>query len=482
MKKLFSLIKARLNSFLIPLAIALCVILAVSLILAADHLERKHALRLDLSYNRITTQSEITNQVLSGLAHPVHAYALFTPGSEDEALIGILTRMASKSPLFTYSVDSLVRNPLLAHRISSELKDQAVSADSLLIVCDETKRSRVLDITDYVRQSFDSASQSYYISGFQYEKKIAEALVYVTTGHVPQVQILEGHGELAGEQTAALESLLKENNYQAVRLNLMRGEKLDPAHPLLILSPQKDLMASELSAVEAFSRQGGSFIITSDYGDPDVLPNFDALFRSFGFEKIPGMVVADEEDTASYMNSPIYLIPYMAQTDITMDLVASGSTTLLLPGARAFETPEAETLNPLVTPVLTSGLAYIKDVKKPGATLLPESGDRQGSFSLALHSSLAHPDGTRSQALILGNSGMLTDSWLYENTYCREFLLEALSSLSPGKAIDLDIAPKDAAHPQMQIPSMALPLLAIIAAPVLVLIAGGIVLLRRRRR
>ncbi len=484
MKKLSAILRPRSRSAAMIALTAVCFVLAATAAFIADSLERRYALRLDLSFNGITTQSDATDQVLAGLPHPVHAYALFTPGSEDQALIGLLGRMAAKTPRFTYSVDSLVKNPLLAGKISSDLQDQAVSADSLLIECEETGRTRVLDITDYVRQSFDSAAQAYYVSGFQYERKIAEALVYVTTSQLPRVQILEGHGELSANQTASMEALLTNNNYQVSRVNLMRDGRLDPAHPLLVLSPQKDLLPSELSAIEAFSQKGGALIITSDYGDPDLLPHFDALYRSYGFEKIKGMAVADEEDTASYINSPIYLAPYMAQTDVTLDLVASGHTMLLLPGARAFESPEdvSRVTNPLVTPVLTSGLAYIKDVKKPGASLLPEEGDRQGTFSLALLSSLAHPDGTRSQALILGNSAMLTDSWLYENTYSREFLLHALAYLSPAKPITLDIPPKDAARPQMVIPSMALPLALIILLPLLVLAAGFVVLLRRRRR
>ena len=482
MKKLMRQIKNLSRSGGIILKLGLFILLALGLSLAADYVENRYALRADLSFNRLTTQSEATDEVLAALPHDVHAYALFSAGSEDQALIGLLSRMAAKSPRFTYSVDSLVKNPLLASQISSDLRDQAVSADSLLIVCEETGRNRVLDITDYVSQSFDSESQAYYISGFQYEKKITEALVYVTTGQVPQVQLLDGHGELGLEQTAALEELLGSYNYQVSRVSLMRAEELNPEHPLLILSPQKDLLASELTMIQQFTAKGGSLLITCDYGDPDDLPNFDALYRSYGFEKINGIVVADEEDTAAYINSPIYLVPYMGLSEITMELIASSHTMLLLPGSRAFEAPDAQRSNPLVTPVLTSGFAYIKDVKKPGATLLPEEGDRQGTFELALLSSLAHQDGSRSQALILGNSGMLTDSWLYENTYSREFLLHALSYLSPHKPIELDIDPKDAARPQMVIPNPGLPLFVIILVPALVLGLGVAVLIKRRRR
>ena len=460
----------------------LSVVVVILLSLMADSLEKRHALRLDFSFNRITTQSDASEKVLSTLPHPVHAYALFTPGREDQALLGLLNRMAAKSSQFSYSVDSLVKNPLLAKQIKANLDDTAIGTDSLLIVCEATGRSKALDITDYIHQGFDTASQAYRVEGFQYEKKIAEALVYVTTGKVPKVQLLTGHGELGTSDIAAMEALLKTHNYQLEWVNLMRDQVLDPASPLLILSPQKDLLASELTAIETFTAQGGSMLITSDYGDPDELPLFDALYRKYGIERIIGIVIADEEDKASYLNSPIYLVPYMGNTDLTTDLISAGQTMLLLTGSRAFSMVDTASNNPLVSPILTSGLAYIKDVKKPGATLLPEPGDKAGNFSLALHANLALPDGTRSQALMLGNSSMLTDSWLYENTYSREFLLSALKALSREEAISLDIQPKTAVRPQMVMPGLALPLTIIILLPVLVLATGAVVLLKRRRR
>lgn len=83
---------------------------------------------------------------------------------------------------------------------------------------------------------------------------------------------------------------------------------------------------------------------------------------------------------------------------------------------------------------------------------------------------------------MLGNSSMFTDSWLYENTYSREFLLSALKALSREEAISLDIQPKTAVRPQMVMPGLALPLTIIILLPVLVLATGAVVLLKRRRR
>ena len=55
-------------------------------------LEKKHGWRVDYSFNALTTQSEATLEILAGLKHPVHIYALFTKGQEDGPLMELLDR------------------------------------------------------------------------------------------------------------------------------------------------------------------------------------------------------------------------------------------------------------------------------------------------------------------------------------------------------------------------------------------------------
>lgn len=69
---------------------------------------------------------------------------------------------------------------------------------------------------------------------------------------------------------------------------------------------------------------GGDLFITVSYTDPDELPNFYALYRLYGFEPIPGLVLEDEARTDAYYESIPNLIPTMLTTDATGTLVAAG--------------------------------------------------------------------------------------------------------------------------------------------------------------
>ena len=479
MKKLFTNILAkRAAPLIITLAILLVSVLAA---LAADSIEQRHALRMDFSFNSVTTQSEQTQRVLQTLNTPVHAYAIFTPGQEDQALLGLLNRFAASTPMFSYSVENLVSNPLLVNLLSSQLEDEEAAADSLVLRCEATKRTRVLNMLDFLDQRYDENQGTYLLTGLRYEAAIAEALIYVTMPSVPGIRILDGHGEITAAETAEMEDLLKTHHYQVSRVNLLQGDELDPKELLLVLSPQKDLQEAELEMLLSFTKAGGALIITSDYGDPDSLPLFDALYRGMGFVRIPGIAIAQSEDKSAYIDNPVFLTPYMEMTEPTAALIGAGQTRLRLPGARAFDMLQGDgTL--LVDPLLISGQAFIKDVKRAEVTLKPEENDRTGQFYLALLSDRAHPDGTHSRGMILGSSAILLDSWLYQITYSAEFLLRMASYLSPQESISLDIAPKQLVRPELSISQPWLPNLLLILLPLALGAAAVPVLLSRRKR
>ena len=224
----------RLAPALICLAILTASVLGV---LISDDLEQKRALRLDFSFNSVTTQSEQTSLVLRSLPYPVHAYALFTPGMEDQSLIGLLNRLAALSPQFTYSLENLVQNPMLVNTLSSSLQDDQVNADSLILICETTGRTRVLNPYNYLEQSFDTDAQAYVLSGLSYEKSLVEALLYITLDSVPAVRILNGHGELSADETAYMENFLASHHFEISRINLLSGDQLQKEDPFTAKRP-----------------------------------------------------------------------------------------------------------------------------------------------------------------------------------------------------------------------------------------------------
>ncbi len=461
---------------------ALVIVMAGLVILALDALEARFALKIDNSYNTITTQSAETKRILNELDSDVHVYALFSPGEEDRALIAVLERYAAVSDYFSFSVESLVHNPALIRHISSSLDDSSVSNDCLIIHGKEKDRTRILNIIDYVTQAYDPQSGAFYISGFNYEQKLSEAIVYVTASEVPSIQLLSGHGELDLSSIGPMMDLLMSYNYSVNSVDLLRGNVLDPLSSLMILSPVKDLTEDQLKKIDTFVRSGGSLFMSVDFSLYDDLPNFESLYRSYGFIRKKGLVVAQEDEYESYYNSPAVLMPYMDMSEPTAALIAQNQTTLILAGAAAFEEPQAHNINLTNYVLLRSGNAYLRDTSDQSNDITRKETDHTGTFVLAMTAERSFDDGTRSKAFIIGNSSVFIDSWLYENTYSAEFLLSLIQYLSPSSPIRLSIPPKNAIRPPLRISYPLLNGLAISVLPLAVIVLALIVLLPRKRR
>lgn len=480
--KSFHLKRRTVNAVLCLMFALLC---ALSVVLC-DYAENKYGLRTDLSFNGISTQSEVTKNVLQALSEPVHIYAVFSDGNEDLQLMELLNRYQAETEYITWSQENLTRNPLLQQLVSDHLDDAGVTSDCLIIRNTNTARTRVLTAENYVQYGYNNESGTYELTGWTYEKSITEAVLYVTADELPRVQILTGHDELDEADTYVMEEKLLSANYDIVRINLLLGDVPDPADPLMILSPRRDLRPDELQTLTDFTRAGGSLFITMDYNDPDAaeLPNFTALYREYGFEPLDGIVLAHEKDTAAYYMTVANLMPQMNYTEVTGVLKAAGFEQLILPGARGFKMPESERGDLLLEVCLqTAQEAYIRHLgENDEATLVQQPGDPTGVFALSLCADRAFSDGLRSKAFIIGNSAMFMDAsgQMFAYTYSGELLLQALNYLQGGESIDLDIVPRDIAREQLRFDSAAAPALIAAAAPLAVLVLALAVLRPRK--
>ena len=459
--------------------------LLLAVVLLCDTLEEENGWRMDFSFNELTTQSETTEAILASLPYDVHIYALFTPGSEDLPLMELLNRYASASDRVTWEQTSVTLNPTLTTRFRGT-SDQPLTNDSLIVSCEATGRYKILSPDSFISLSLDYEAGVYEIAGLTYEKEITSAIAYVTREDIPRVMILQGHGELDQGTTAVLADFLTSNNFEVVYFELTDADvTLEPEDLLLILSPQRDFMPTELEAITDFAAAGGNLFITCDYTDDvSAMPNYQSLLRSYGFQPLDGVVIAGAEETGTYYDGlQIALLPYMQSSAATMDLVENNQDTLLLTGARAFAQPEEGDQNLITQVVLSSGYqAYLRDFSDGAETIEQQDGDPLGPFALALLSQRITEAGNVSKAFVLGCSTVLTSSQVYVMTDAQQFILTMCTYLSGAQPVQLDIMAKTALRPALSTDSLSLGIALVVAVPLTVLVAALAVLLPRRHR
>jgi len=472
-------IRRRLSGWLLGL---LAAALAVAVVAVGDAVESRAAGQIDLSFNRITTQSAATLNVLHGLQRDVHAYSVASQGNELKDLSALLNRYQAATPHFTWSSENLSRNPLLLQWVSDDVNDSAVTTDCLILRCEETGRTRVLTWEDYMGFGYSSESGLYALTGLTYEKAITEAILYVTTDELPRVQLLQGHGELTESETAALEQKLRSANYEVSRVNLRRGDTLAPDAPLMILSPVQDLAEAELEPLTAFVRGGGSLFVTVDFTDPEELPNLYAFYRLYGVHPLTGLVLADEKDRGSYYSSVAELTPTLLSVEgVTDAMVQTGADYILMAPARALELVRNTSADLLFSPLLQSGEgSYLHTLRGNSADLARVEDDPAGPFTLAVLCDRGFEDGTRSRAFFCGNSAMFLDDTLYSMTYSGEMLLQVMQRLQGRAPLNLDILAREAVRPQLDAQGSLAPVVMLTLPPLMIAILAVAVLLPRK--
>lgn len=463
-----------------PLLLGFLAVLVV-LCLFMDSLELTYGLRTDLSFNELTTPSATTQEVLAEISVPVHIYAIFQKGNEDVRLFEVLNRYQALSGQVTWEQTDLALNPGLVARFQGT-DGTNVNQESVIVYCETTDRYRVLQSTDFVSVGFDADLGSFQM-GFSYEKKLSEALLYVTRDEVYQIAILQGHNELDKDALGFLTAYLSSNNYDVSFVNLLAGDTLPQGALLMMLSPVRDLQPAELELLLEFASDGGAVFMTLDPSDPiENMPNYQTLLRLYGFEPLAGVAVAAEDEKGTYYDVlPYVLIPNMELTAITTPLVASAQEELWLSMPRAFKMPDgadnALTLEPVLT--TTSG-AYLADLGR--MPLKERDGDLTGPFALALLASRLMESTHLSRAFIIGNSTLLTEPDLYAYTDTGPFILKTVQHLLDQSVLSLSIEQKPAIRPALSPAARTPGMLLIFLVPLVVLCAALAVLLPRRHK
>ena len=465
-------------------ALMLALVLAglIALNAGAQVLERKKGWRIDLSFNAIASQSPETAEILKNIDTPVKIWALYRKGDEDAPLAELLDRYAAARPQISWEQADPALIPALLNRFTTD--SVTPGSDSLIVWCEKTGRFRVLGPEDYVSIGMDQQTGEYTYTGWTYERSLTGAIVYVTKERIPRAVILQGHGEMDPQTLTGFETLMKDNQYEIVYADLTDSSYVpDPADLLVFFSPLRDLTETELATLLKFAGQGGSFLFTCDYTDPvSGMPNYAALLRSYGFQPLDGIVIADSQDNSSYYNgNQVWLLPEMTPTDLTMDLITGGKNHLLLPGARAFEEPGDGDRNLTSAVALRSGeTSYLKKLNDETVSILKTENDPQGAFPLALEARRITTEGYVSRAFIIGCSAALADQQLYSMTDSRQMVVRIAEFLLKLDASDLNIMPREAVRPALSTASAGTGSLILVALPLGVLMAALLVLGPRR--
>lgn len=228
--------------------------------------------RLDLTVGQQYVLSDYARRILADLDQDVRVTAFLRDNDPRNSDIeDLLSRVGLAAPRVTHQLVDVNRNPAVARRYGVRSYGAvAVEAGS---------RRKLIPAAD--------------------EPSLMAAIVQVTRPMQRRVYVLTGHGERGINETdrntgyslahAALVQELSEVSELAV---LNDRPVPDDARVLLIAGPRTDLLTSELLALDAYLRRGGSVLLLLD---PGTVPGLAAFLRRYGIV-VGDDVVLDEQN------------------------------------------------------------------------------------------------------------------------------------------------------------------------------------------
>lgn len=329
--------------------------------------------KYDISSSKLYSITSNTKVVVNNLTEDVTIYWIVQADQEDDVIENLLDKYDSLSEHITV----VKKNPDVYPTFAENYTSETVANNSLIV--ESGDRSRYIAYDDIYLTETDMYSYTYTTS-FDGEGAITSAIDYVVTEDLPQLYVLEGHGEDELPETFA-ETLEKENIVVNTLSLLTVDEIPEDADALLIYAPESDISEEEKKMLSEYLSDGGKLLVLSGPVEGGTLTQLHALLEDYDITVAEGIVIEGDRDHYAF-GYPYVLMPDMASSTIT-DALIEENYYPILPIAQGLQV--GSTSNASVTELLTTSSASFSKID--GYTLETydkEDGDIDGPFALAV--------------------------------------------------------------------------------------------------
>ena len=311
--------------------------------------------------------------VVNALQDDITIYWIVQAGEEDDVIENLLGKYESLSDHITV----VKRNPDVYPTFAEQYTDEDVPNNSLVVECGD--RYRYISYNDiYVAES--NVYSYSYTTSFDGEGAITSAIDYVTTEDLPQLYVLEGHGE--ADLPSTFSDQLEKENYEVNTLSLLTVDEVPAeADCILIYEPSTDLSDEEVTMLTDYVTGGGKLMVCAGPTENGTLTNLYSLLETYGVTTADGIVVDGDREHYAF-GMPYVLMPDLASSDIT-DSLMEENYYVLMPISQGLTVGSSSgaTVTSLMT---TSDSAYSKVAGYSLTTYDKEDGDIDGPFTVAL--------------------------------------------------------------------------------------------------
>jgi len=455
----------------------------------------------NMESNKVYDITDDTRAVLEALTTDVTFYVYNTENSVDTGVRRTLGQYDEYEHITVEYID-----PSEQPNFGEQYEAESLSTGSIVVVCGD--KYKVVDYDDLYEYEVNYYTYSYDTTGYDAEGQLTSAIGYVTSTETDIVYVIGGNDELSlgSGFTEAITKL----NAEVESVDLITLDEI-PAEvsAIIILAPETDINEDEAQIIRDYLDNGGSMYVTLQYTQSP-LTNFYSILEDYGIGVESGIIT--ETDRSYYYQEADYLIPSL--TNATANGTSGGDTVFMLQcvgltnltsddddtaedtsdesvslasalDADDVEAEEAAEEDDLSVYVLakTSENAVLKTSPYTATTLDYEEGDETGEFSIGL---AAEKGDTK---VVVFASPAMTDDTVdsYISNYNSKLFGNVMSYLTGAEESDTSVAipAKEISTTYVTVATKDIIVLGvtfIIIVPVVMIIIGIVIWVRRRKR
>lgn len=500
------------------LFIAAVVVLNVIVSIISDRVDTT----ADLTDTGIYTLDEATTNYLSELEMDVTVSVMNSEtnfesgGTYYKSVNELLKKMAMENEHFKLQYLLIDQNPDFTSRFNGE----TLSQNYIVVESADTGRHRIITpgnyfstptfrdnlsqygypetyIDQYVEQYVNSSYASQIIEGSNVEQASISALMYVTNTDPVRVAFTEGFGE---GDSSALSSLLDKNGYDVETINLMNISEIDSEIDYVVMfAPSMDYDNESLTKLSSFLDNGGAFgknlIYFASYSQPSYttsdgsssMANLGSFLAEWGIS-IGDSLVLQSNASYSYGGMEYVHLQQIQDTEYAGNTYNNSLITYdayIRPIIQMWEDGSKGSVEQEILIKSYDG-AYLRPISTLSNSDFDKSSAESGTFIDAVCAYKVHSNTQAVTRVVAFGSDMICNSMFmnYANSNNQDFMINMFNYIS-GKTKGTTITAKSFSFVGFEVNQENANVLAVILCvviPIVVIVLGVVIWVRRRHR
>lgn len=462
---------------------AVFIIAVISANLVFSILTDKYAWSFDLTSTDLYEVSDASKQIVNSLDPntEIKITVFCAENKYPHYLAEPIKRFCTLSDKITCSYVDLEKNPTAATQYGTEY---SITTFSVVVEsgAGEDRRIRVFGANDYYEYDNDTGAISIFI-----EEKLASGVLYVTKEDIPVVYFVGGHGE---DGYSALMNSIANSGAEVEEVNLATENiEFSPYSKLMVIcNPARDYSESEIRKIEDFLNNGNKFgrnLMYFSSAKAFELPNLERMLEFWGIRYNDDIVY--DEEKCYLQNANMVLPEYTTDELMNTGIKLSAVTSPLMTDSRSIHLlfEESDIYKTQEIFASSAETSYSRGADVVSDTVGKQATDKDGPHCLgALSMKYKFENNIQVQSYVFaaGSVEMIEASHL-DYTANGELLMQ-LYKIMVNEKDDTILAAqksKSSAVATITAPQMgAVAVVTLIVIPLIFLIIGAVVFIRRR--